>query len=63
MVLPELLIKTFLLVPSVIFIFYGALYIVLAELGIRTELNKFYRTAGLTLLVTGISLLVVYSFV
>jgi hypothetical protein len=63
MVLPVLLIKALLLVPSVIFIFYGALYTVLAELGIRNELNKFYRTAGLTLLVIGISLLVVYSIV
>jgi glucose uptake protein GlcU len=61
MFLSGLLIKVLLLVPSVIFIFYGVLYTVLAELNVRAESNRFYRTAGLIFLVVGTSLLIIYA--
>jgi hypothetical protein len=59
----EPLIKALLLVPSSVLIFYGTLYSVLAELNLRTGLNKFYRVAGIVLLVIGILLLIIYSVI
>jgi hypothetical protein len=46
----ELVIKNLLWVPSVIFFFYGAIYLMLAELNIQPKLSRFCRNASLSCL-------------
>ena len=63
MVPPELVVKILLLVPSVIFFFYSAVYLMLAELNIQPKLSRFYRNASLVLSGGGVLLLIVYLMV
>jgi hypothetical protein len=63
MILPQLVIKVLLLVPSVIFIFYGAIYALISEINLQPNLTKFYRNASLVLLGGGVLLLVTYIMI
>jgi hypothetical protein len=63
MIPPQLVIKVLLLVPSVIFIFYGAIYAILSEIKIQPNLTKFYRKASFVLLGGGVTLLVTYLMI
>jgi hypothetical protein len=63
MVSPELVIKILLLVPSVIFFFYSAIYLLLFELNVQPKMNKFYRNTSLILTAGGTILLTIYLMV
>jgi hypothetical protein len=63
MISPDLAIKILLLVPSVIFFFYSAIYLLLLELNVQPKLNKFYRNASLVLAGGGVLLLTIYLMI
>jgi len=60
---PPLVIKIFLLVSSVILIFYSVIYTLISKLNLQPSLTKFYRNASLVLLGGGIVLLVTYIMI
>nr|CAG38274.1 hypothetical protein [Sulfolobus islandicus] len=57
------ILKAFILVPAVIFLFYSAAYFLLFELNVDPKLSKFYRNASLTLLGGGVILLIIYMII
>jgi len=63
MIPPQLAIKVLLLVPSIIFIFYGNIYALTSEINLQPSLTKFYRNASLVLLGGGIALLITYLMI
>ena len=63
MVSPDLAIKILLLVPSVIFFFYSAVYLMLFELNVQPHLSKMYRNIAFTLLGGGATLLALYMII
>jgi hypothetical protein len=63
MISPDLAIKILLLVPSVIFFFYSAVYLMLFELNVQPKLSKFYRNTSLVLAGGGILLLAIYLMI
>ena len=63
MVSPDLAIKILLLVPSVIFFFYSAVYLLLFELNVQPHLSRTYRNITFTLLGGGAILLTLYMII
>jgi hypothetical protein len=63
MIPQQLAIKVLLLVPSVILIFYAAIYALLSEIKIQPNLSKFYRKASFVLLGGGVTLLIAYIMI
>jgi hypothetical protein len=63
MILLQLVIKVLLLVPSVIFFFYGAIYVLMSEMKIQPSLSEFYREASFVLLGGGTVRLAVYMMI
>jgi hypothetical protein len=63
MISPDLAIKILLLVPSVIFFFYSAVYLMLFELNVQPRLSRTYRNISITLLGGGILLLTIYLMI
>jgi len=63
MVSPDLAIKILLLVPSVIFFFYSAVYLLLFELNVQPHLSRTYRNIAFTLLGGGAILLTLYMII
>jgi hypothetical protein len=63
MISPDLAIKILLLVPSVIFFFYSAVYLMLFELNVQPKLSKFYRNTSLVLAGGGAILIALYMII
>jgi hypothetical protein len=63
MISPDLAIKILLLVPSVIFFFYSAVYLMLFELNVQPKLSKFYRNTSLVLAGGGAILITLYMII
>ncbi|MEJ2780605.1 hypothetical protein WIW89_06835 [Stygiolobus sp. CP850M] len=63
MISPVLAIKILLLVPSIIFFFYSAVYLILLELNAQPNLSKFFRNISLILAAGGAILLTLYMII
>jgi hypothetical protein len=63
MISPGLVIKILLLVPSIIFFFYSAVYLLLFELNVQPSLSKTYRNISITLLGGGAILIALYMII
>ncbi|ABP96333.1 hypothetical protein HA72_2194 [Metallosphaera sedula] len=59
----EVLIKIMLLIPSIVFLFYSAVYILLFELNVQPSLSKTYRNLSIILIGGGAILLSIYLIV
>ncbi len=63
MLSPTEIIKILLLTPSVIFLFYGTVYLLIYELNTQPKLSKFYRNSSLVLIGGGALLLSIFFVV
>jgi hypothetical protein len=59
----NLAIKILLLVPSIIFFFYSAVYLLLFELNVQPHLSKMYRNIAFTLLGGSAILITLYMII
>ena len=60
---PEEIAKIFLLIPAIIFLFYSAVYFILAELGVQPDLSRIYKKISAVLLGGGATLLVAFIII